>query len=135
MFHARNNANYICWILSRVSTSFYQPFWKEFLIPVHAFSFPFSKPSLFMWVSPIHIPVMLIIIGLSSGASHCTILNLITCTLNLLGDIKNSSWEAALDTARRPLLLIFLFFCRSSLQTPFLSSLWRNSETECSFLF
>ena len=41
MFHARNNAIYICWILSRVSTSFYQPFWKE-LIPVHVFFPPFS---------------------------------------------------------------------------------------------
>lgn len=89
MLHARNNANYICWILSRVSTSYYQPFWKEHLTAAHAFSLRFCQPSLFLWFIPIHIPVMLIIIGHSSGACHRNILNLITCTLNLLGDIKN----------------------------------------------
>jgi len=136
MFHARNNAIYICWILSRVSASFYQPFRKELFVPVHAFPLPFSQPFLFLWFIPIHFPVILIIIGHSSGAAHHNVLNLITCTLNLLGDIKNSSkWKAALNTARRPRLLTFLFFCRTSFQNQFLSFLWRNSETECRFLF
>ena len=95
MFHAQNNAVYFCWILTRVSTSFYQTFWKELLVPVHAFSpLFFPQPSLCLWFILIHLPVILIIIGNSADAAHRNILDLITCILNLLGHIKNSfKWK------------------------------------------
>lgn len=85
---------------------------------------------------PYNFSLILIIIGLSADAARRNILDLITCTLNLLDYVKNSSkWQVALNTARLSRLLTFIFFCRSSFQTQFLSSLWRNSETDCRLLF